>query len=223
VHVVIAGCGRVGSQLARDLSGSGHEVVVIDKDRKSFRRLGDDFAGRALPGIVFDRGTLEEAGITRAQAFVAVTSGDNSNIVSARTAKETYGVARVVARIYDPVRARIFERLGITTVATAQWTAEEISRNLLPAEERVAVALGPGAGEVVIMTLPVPAGARAVPNDVLALSGRSVVAAVTREGRTDVPVPGGLLQAGDRVHLAVQRDALDEVRALVAGLGEERS
>jgi trk system potassium uptake protein len=222
VHVVIAGCGRVGSLLARDLSGAGHDIVVIDKNPAAFRRLGADFAGRALPGIVFDRATLEEAGIVDAQAFVAVTNGDNSNIVSARTAKERYGVGRVVARIYDPVRAAIFERLGITTVATARWTAEEIGRSLLPPEEQVAVALGPGAGEVIVLSLPVPAGVHAVANDALHLPGRAVLAAVTREGRTNVPVHGGLLEAGDRVHVAVQRGAADEVRALVARLAEEQ-
>lgn len=223
MHVVIAGCGRVGSLLAQSLGVSGHEVVVIDKDRKAFRRLGDDFTGRALTGIVFDRHVLEEAGIRNAQAFVAVTSGDNSNIVAARTAREHYEVERVVARIYDPVRARIFERLGITTVATAQWTAEEITRDLLPAEERVAAALGPGAGEVLILTLPMPAGAHGIPSDAVTLPGRAVLAGVTREGRTNVAVAGGLLEAGDRVHLAVQRDAVDDVRALVAGTGRERA
>jgi trk system potassium uptake protein len=107
VHVVIAGCGRVGSQLARELSGEGHSVAIIDKDRRSFRRLGEGFSGEALHGIVFAAGTLELAGIRRAQAFIAVTSGDNSNIVSARTAKERYAVEHVVARIYDPARGGI--------------------------------------------------------------------------------------------------------------------
>jgi trk system potassium uptake protein len=221
VHVVIAGCGRVGSQLARELAGSGHDVVIVDKDRRAFRRLGDDFDGRALHGVVFDRETLEEAGIKRAQSFVAVTSGDNSNIVSARVAREAYGVERVVARIYDPARAKIFERLGITTVASAQWTAEEVLRTLLPPEERVAASLGPGHGDVVLVTLAVPAGTDGVPSDSLNHPGKAVVAAVTREGRTSVPVVSGLLRAGDRVHLAVQREALDEIRAVVAALGEE--
>ncbi|MDQ3030256.1 MAG: TrkA family potassium uptake protein, partial [Actinomycetota bacterium] len=114
MHVIIAGCGRVGGQLARELADDDHEVVVIDKRPEAFRRLGDDFAGRTLVGIVFDRATLETAGIKQAQAFVAVTSGDNSNVVSARTAREHYKVERVVARIYDPERAAIYERLGIT-------------------------------------------------------------------------------------------------------------
>jgi trk system potassium uptake protein len=223
VHVVIAGCGRVGSLLASELAGGGHEVVVIDKDRRAFRRLGGDFAGRTLQGIVFDRHTLEEAGISRAQAFVAVTSGDNSNVVSARTAREAYGVERVVARIYDPARARIFERLGITTVASAQWTAEEVARTLLPEDGRVTAALGPGHGDVVVVALQVPAGVHGVPAASVAIPGRAVLAAVTREGRTSVPVASGLLEAGDRVHVAVQRDAVEDVRRLVAGLGEERA
>lgn len=223
MHVVIAGCGRVGSQLARELATSGHGVVIIDKDRRAFRRLGEDFPGRALHGVVFDRQTLEEAGIRQAQAFVAVTSGDNSNIVSARTAKEAYDVDRVVARIYDPRRAFIFERFGVTTVASAQWTAEEVLRSLLPPEERVDASLGPGHGDVVVLTLAVPEGAGGVRSGQLNLDGRAVLAAVTREGRTSVPVGGGLLEPGDRVHVAVQRDAIDEVRAAVAALGGEPS
>ncbi len=221
MHVVIAGCGRVGSQLARELASGGHDVVIIDKDRRAFRRLEEDFPGRALHGVVFDRQTLEEAGIKQAQAFVAVTSGDNSNIVSARTAKEAYEVERVVARIYDPLRARIFERFGVTTVASAQWTAEEVLRNLLPPEERVSASLGAGHGDVVLLTLAVPDAGDGVRSDRLNLDGKSVVAAITREGRTNVPVPGGLLRPGDRVHLAVQRDAIDEVRAAVRELAQE--
>jgi trk system potassium uptake protein len=221
LHVVIAGCGRVGSQLARDLSQGGHEVVVIDKDPRAFRRLGDDYDGRTVTGIVFDRRSLEDAGVRQAQAFVAVTSGDNSNVVSARAARETYGVQRVVARIYDPVRARIFERMGITTIASAQWTAEEITRSLLPPTERVTAALGPGHGDVVVVSLVVPEGVHAVPSQHVHLPGRAVLAAVTREGRTSVPVPGGLLEAGDLLHVAVQRDAVDALRQAVARLGEE--
>lgn len=220
MHVVIAGCGRVGSQLARSFADGGDGVTVIDKDRRAFRRLPDDFGGRALHGIVFDRGVLEEAGIRRAQAFVAVTSGDNSNIVSARTAREHYGVERVVARIYDPARARIFERFGITTIASAQWTAEEVQRALLPAEQRISASLGPGHGDVVVVALSLPAGARAVPVGDLGIAGERVVVAVTREGRTAVPVPGGLLQGGDLVHVAVDRDRVDSLRDDIAAVGQ---
>ena len=221
MHVVIAGCGRVGALLALDLSESGHDVAVIDKDAHAFHRLGDGFRGATVTGVVFDRGALEEAGIRRAQAFVSVTSGDNSNIVSARTAREAYGVERAVARIYDPQRARIFDRLGITTVAPAQWTAEEITRALLPPAERITASIGPGHGDVVLLSLEVPPAARDVAVESLSRSGETVLAAVTREGATTVPVPGSLLVAGDVVHLAVQRSAVEVARSLVAGLGEE--
>lgn len=223
VHVVIAGCGRVGAQLARLLDADGHSVAVIDKDRRSFRRLGEDFGGQPLHGIVFDRRTLEQAGIDRAEAFVAVTSGDNSNIVSARTAHEHYQVPRVVARIYDPARAGIYERLGVTTIAAAQWTVEEIGRSLFPEGEHVSDSLGPGYGDVAILSMVLPRGAKGITAEDVAVPGESVLVAVTREGRTAVPVPGGVLGAGDRLHVAVQRGALDKARARVAALGEESS
>lgn len=221
MHVIIAGCGRVGAELAVTLAGGGHDVVVIDKDPAAFRRLPGDFAGRTLAGFAFDRPTLEAAGVRQAQAFIAVTSGDNSNIVSARTAKERFGVSHAIARIYDPARAAIYERLGVTTIASARWTADAVLRALLPAAERVEAGLGPGHGEVALLTLRVPPGAHAVPVTAVQRSGEVVLAAVTREGATSVPAAGALLEAGDELHLAVQRSALDAVRAQVAALGEE--
>lgn len=218
MHVIIAGCGRVGSLLAARLESEGHSVVVVDKDRAAFRRLPEDFGGRTLQGIVFDRTVLEDAGIAGADAFVAVTSGDNSNIVSARTASERFGIGTVVARIYDPVRAAIFERFGITTVATAQWTVEETMRALGGHQEELGASLGPGGGEVVVVSLPVPPGVKEVPVTDLHAPGKRVVAGVTRHGRTAVPGSSALLEGGDTVHLAVARDALDETRQVVAQL-----
>jgi trk system potassium uptake protein len=132
VHVVIMGCGRVGSTLAHSLEALRHSVAVIDQDGDAFRRLSSDFAGLTVTGIGFDREVLIQAGIERADAFAAVSSGDNSNIISARLARETYGVQRVVARIYDQRRAEVYERLGIPTVATVRWTADRIVRHLVP-------------------------------------------------------------------------------------------
>ena len=132
MHVVIMGCGRVGSTLAHSLEALGHEVAVIDQDGDAFRRLSADFAGLTITGIGFDRDVLIQAGIERADAFAAVSSGDNSNIISARLARETFGVQRVVARIYDQRRAEVYERLGIPTVATVRWTADRIVRHLVP-------------------------------------------------------------------------------------------
>jgi trk/ktr system potassium uptake protein len=132
VHVVIMGCGRVGSTLAHSLEGLGHAVSIIDQNGDAFRRLSADFAGLTVTGIGFDRDVLIQAGIERADAFAAVSSGDNSNIISARLARETFGVQRVVARIYDQRRAEVYERLGIPTVATVRWTADRIVRHLVP-------------------------------------------------------------------------------------------
>lgn len=126
------GCGRVGSMVAIELDGRGHDVVVIDRDPDAFRRLGPDFGGTTVTGVGFDWDTLREAGVETTDAFVAVSSGDNSNIVSARVAREDFNVGTVVARIYDPRRAEIYQRLGIPTVATVRWTADRILRRLLP-------------------------------------------------------------------------------------------
>ena len=130
MHVVIAGCGRVGSELSSNMERLGHSVAVIDKDRKAFDRLRPGFQGKVLMGFAFDRDVLEEAGIRDATAFASVTNGDNSNIVSARVAREHYKVPQVVARIYDPRRAQIYQRLGIQTVATVRWATDQILRHL---------------------------------------------------------------------------------------------
>jgi trk system potassium uptake protein TrkA len=132
VHVVIMGCGRVGATLAERLDSSGHSVAVIDQDPDAFRRLDDDFGGRQVTGLGFDRDALVQAGIEDAFAFAAVSSGDNSNIIAARVARETFSVDRVVARIYDPRRAEVYQRLGIPTVATVRWTAEQTLSRIMP-------------------------------------------------------------------------------------------
>jgi trk system potassium uptake protein TrkA len=132
VHFVIMGCGRVGSTLAHILESQDHTVAIIDQNENAFRRLGSHFNGTRVTGVGFDRDTLREAGIERAEAFAAVSSGDNSNILAARVARETFGVDNVVARIYDPGRAEGYQRLGIPTVATVRWTADQMMRRLLP-------------------------------------------------------------------------------------------
>jgi len=126
------GCGRVGTLIAQRLEESGHTVAIIDQNREAFRRLGPNFQGITLTGVGFDRDILIQAGIERADAFAAVSNGDNSNILAARVARENFGVTNVVARIYDPGRAEIYQRLGIPTVATVIWTADQILRRLIP-------------------------------------------------------------------------------------------
>lgn len=140
MHIVIMGCGRVGSTLAQTLEQQGHTVAVIDRDPTAFRRLGSGFGGRRVTGIGFDRDTLREAGIEEAGAFAAVSSGDNSNIIAARVAREMFGIENVAARIYDPRRAEVYQRLGIPTVATVRWTADQMLHAAAALRCRAAVA-----------------------------------------------------------------------------------
>src|SRR6201986_1401621 len=126
------GCGRVGSTLAHILEDRGHTVAVIDQNPEAFRKLRSSFKGKKVTGIGFDQTVLEEAGIREATAFSAVSSGDNSNVVAARVARESFGIERVAARIYDPRRAEVYQRLGIPTVATVRWTADQMLRKLVP-------------------------------------------------------------------------------------------
>src|SRR6266498_1644845 len=145
------GCGRVGSILAQNLAALGHSVAIIDQNPEAFRRLGSDFGGLTVTGVGFDRDVLVEAGVERAEAFAAVSSGDNSNIISARVARETFGVEHVVARIYDAKRAEVYERLGIPTVATVPWTTDRLMRTLLP--DGVASAWREPTGKVAVLPM----------------------------------------------------------------------
>src|SRR6202022_3725053 len=132
MHVIVVGCGRVGSELAVRLQRDGHTVAIIDKNRRAFRRLPDGWPGQAVVGFGFDRDHLAQAGIAEAGAVAAVTSGDNSNILTARIARENFQIPHVVARIYDPRRALIYQHLGIPTVATVTWTTDQVVRRLFP-------------------------------------------------------------------------------------------
>jgi trk system potassium uptake protein TrkA len=132
MHVVVVGCGRVGSGLALSLTAEGHTVSIVDRNGRAFRRLPTEWEGGRVVGSGFDRDDLERAGAIGADALAAVTSGDNTNILTVRIARETYRIPRVVARIYDPRRAEIYQRLGIPTVATVTWTIDQVRRRLLP-------------------------------------------------------------------------------------------
>ncbi|MBW3611920.1 MAG: TrkA family potassium uptake protein [Actinobacteria bacterium] len=195
MHVVVVGCGRVGSQLAALASAEGHSVGIIDKREAAFVRLPSDFAGRSVTGFGFDRDRLVEAGIEEADALAAVTSGDNSNIVVARIARETFGIERVVARIYDPGRAAIYARLGIPTVATVAWTTDQALRKLLPAEARTEWTDPSGRVCMVEHDLPLAWAGRPLRD--LDEAGRWRLAAVTRAGQALVPGPDLVGQEGD--------------------------
>ena len=207
MKVVIVGCGRVGSILAVRMSAEGHDVAIIDKRSEAFDRfLPGSFNGLKLKGSGFDREILEQAGIAEADAFVSVTNGDNSNIVSARAASEFFKVPRVIARIYDPRRADIYRRLGIETVASVTWAVGRVRTMLesAPYEEEASY----GNGEVLIVRADVPFHLEGRKVGDLEVAGEIHVVSITRQGRAFVPGAGSVLTADDTLHVAVSRDAL---------------
>jgi trk system potassium uptake protein len=205
MHVVIMGCGRVGSTLAHILEGLGHTVAVIDRSPEAFRRLGPDFEGRRITGFGFDRDTLHEAGIEKADAFAAVSNGDNSNIIAARVARETFGIDQVVARIYDPGRAEVYQRLGITTVATVKWTADQVLRRLLPAGAEPDFRDPSGTIRVDQVPAPTPwVGHRTV--DFQAAT-RSRIAWIDRLGEGMLTSAESVIQEGDLLHLVMREES----------------
>src|SRR5262249_9663961 len=222
------GCGRVGSTLAHILEERGYSVAVIDQNPEAFRRLGSSFKGKKVTGIGFDQDVLEEAGIREAAAFAAVSSGDNSNVISARVAKESFDVERVAARIYDPRRAEVYQRLGIPTVATVRWTADQMLRRLLP-EGAEALGRGPTAGRGLargaghaptgqVVLAEVAYGPAWVGEKVHAMEEATGarVAFITRLGEAMLPGPGVVLQEGDVLHVIAPQDDLADLQAALA-------
>lgn len=215
MHVVIMGCGRVGSTLAHSLQRRGHSVAVIDRNADAFRRLHPGFEGSTVTGVGFERRVLHEAGIDDAAAFAAVSSGDNSNVIAARVARETFGVANVVARIYDPGRAQVYERLGIPTVATVRWAADQVLRRLVP-DEITPEWVDPNA-TVQMMEIPaVPAWHDSAIQALERTTGARV-AFITRDGANVIPTGDTSVKPGDRLHMIVDPAEADRLMWRVGG------
>ncbi|HEY2315330.1 MAG TPA: TrkA family potassium uptake protein [Streptosporangiaceae bacterium] len=216
MHIVIMGCGRVGSSIAHTLEDRGHSVAVIDQDPEAFRKLRSGFKGIKVTGVGFDRDVLIEAGIERAGAFAAVSSGDNSNVIAARVARESFGVQRVVARIYDPRRASVYQRLGIPTVATVAWTADQMLRRLIP-EGAQSLWRDP-TGAVVLAEVAyseVWLGQKVCDMEQAA---RARVAFISRLGEPVVPGPSLVLQEGDVVNVIAEESNIPEIARVFASL-----
>jgi len=208
------GCGRVGSSLATALEAAGHSVAIIDQSKDAFRRLGADFKGRTILGVGFDRDTLLEAGIDGADAFAAVSNGDNSNILAARVARENYGVTNVVARIYDPGRAEIYQRLGIPTVATVSWASDQILRRILPGGARSE--WRDATGTVQLLEVHPHLNCYGRPISELETAAESRVAFLTRLSEALIPDEHTVLQDGDLVHMTIIDEKLAIAEAVLS-------
>ena len=212
MHIVIGGYGRVGRYLAHELEAQGHTIAVIDRNPDVYEEY-EGIKGLRLNGEVFDRDTLVKAGVERADAFAAVTSGDNSNIVAARVARERFNVPLVVARIFDPKRAIIYESFGIPTVSAVQWSSSRLLAMLLDPKVRSDYAFGEG--EVILADLEAPD----------ALEGKRVldielprvlqVVAVERAGKAVLLSDTDTIHSGDQLFVAVDRDSAPELRKLL--------
>ncbi|GAB2718453.1 NAD-binding protein [Arthrobacter sp. NPDC080031] len=221
-HFVIMGCGRVGATLAHTLEDAGHSVAIIDQDDRAFRRLRSGFTGRKVTGVGFDRDTLKQAGCEEAYAFAAVSSGDNSNILATRVARETFHVSHVVARIYDPGRAEIYQRLGIPTVAAVRWSADQVLRRILP-EQHLAGDYREPSGRLVLSEVDLDQGWIGHPLTAIEAASGIRIAFLTRFGEGVLPQAGTAYQEGDTVHAMLNLDRSAEVARILSSAPAKES
>lgn len=216
MRVIIMGCGRVGEQISQLMAAEGHDVAVIDYDPAALARLGPAFRGRRLQGLGFDRKVLLAAGIEQAEAFAATSSSDNANIVAARLARNVFHVPKVVARLFDPQRAEVYQRLGLVTISSTTWGAERIYELLTHGDLDPVHSFGSGEVCLLLAEVPIHLVGRTVAN--LTIPGEIIVAALTRDGRASIPAAGVQFRAGDALHLVVLASAMERLEALL-GLG----
>ena len=216
MNVIIMGCGRVGEQLSRTMADEGHSVVVIDQDPEALARLGPNFHGRAVRGVGFDREVLLAAGIEQAEAFAAASASDNANIVAARIARQVFGVPRVVARVHDPRRAEIYQRLGLVTISPSTWGARRIAALLSHADMAPLVTFGNG--EVTLLSVEAPPHLAGRMVNQISVPGEIAVVAIIREDRAILPTLGTEFAPGDVIHLVVLAASMDRLSELL-GLG----
>ena len=216
MNIIVLGCGRMGSELAKALSFRRHAVTVVDVDPAAFERLGGKFPGRTVTGNAIDRKTLVAAGVERADGVAAVTATDEANEACARLALQTFRVPKVVARLYDPVNADVYRRLGVQTVTPVTWAVHRLADLLCHSHLDTVISLGSGEVDIVESEVPPLLIGRSVPE--LRVPGEIRVVAITREGRTFLPGDGTVFCKGDRLHIALLGASSERLRTLL-GLG----
>ena len=217
MKVIVMGYGRIGAQVSKLLTDQKHEVTIIDHDANADARLTPDFKGRLIRGLGFDRNVLMQAGIEQAEAFVAASTSDNANIVAARIAHNIFHVPRVVARLYDPHRAEIYQRLGLKTVSSTNWGAQRIFQELTHSEMDVWQTFGHSEVSLVHLETPPQLYGRNV--NQLNVPGEIMVVSIVRSEQAFIPVSGTEFQEGDILNLAVLSSAMERLEEL---LGMER-
>jgi trk system potassium uptake protein TrkA len=218
MKIIVMGCGRVGSQVSLLLVRQGHDVTVIDHDDNALARLGPDFKGRVVRGVGFDRNVLIHAGVETAEGFIAASSSDNANIVAARTARNIFRVPRVVARLYDPIRAEVYHRLGLTTISSTQWGAQRIVEVITHGDLDILQVYGDSGTTMVRVEVPPRLIGYYVAQ--LNIPGEVLITAITRDDHTFIPVSGTEFHEGDLIYLAVIPSAMVRLEEM---LGLERT
>ena len=217
MKVIIMGCGRVGEELCQIMLNDGHEVAIVDSDQAALDRLGPRFGGRTVLGVGFDRDVLLQAGIEQADAFAATSSSDHANIVAARIARDMFHVPRVVARLFEPRRAEVYQRLGLVTVSSAAWGAERTHELLTHGELDPVMAFGNGEVSLLRIEAPPHLIGRLVRD--LTVPGEISVVSIVREGQAMLPTFGTEFLGDDILYLAVLASAMERVESLL-GVGE---
>jgi len=214
MKIIVMGCGRVGSQVSLLFDGMGHHVTVIDhRDTDALQRLGAGFKGKVINGLGFDEHILLEAGIQQADAFIAASSSDNANIVGARIAKNIYRVPRVVARLFDPRRAEIYQRLGLKTISTTTMGAERIYELVSHSDLNVIHNFGHGEVSLIAIETPFSLAGRTVRD--LTIPGEFTVISITRDEKAFLPSAGTEFREGDVLHLTVQASSLERLQDML--------
>ena len=213
MQIIVIGCGRVGAGLAQNLSQRGHAITVVDKEPAAFARLGASFTGRTMAGLCFDREVLLHAGIGRADGLAAVTGSDETNLVTARLARQAFHVPRVVARLYEPRKAAVYQQLGVQTITPITWGIQRMAEILCYSQLHTILSLGSGEVDLVEVELPHLLSGRTV-NEVT-LTGEIQVVAISRGGNTFLPTLGTVFKEGDVLHLVVLTASAERLTTLL--------